>query len=320
MKDKNRPGQNIKFTSYSELLGVSGEESAMEIDIRLIDSFHAHPFKVLDDERMEELTDSIRKNGVMTPVLLREKERGRYEMISGHRRMHAAKLAGLETIPAIIRDMTEDEAVISMVDSNIQREELLPSEKAWAFKMKMDALRRQGHRTDLMSDNETSNHNERKLESADLVSASVGISKAQVRRYIRLTELIPEILELVDKKRMKFTVAVEVSYIDKEIQSWINEYFRDHGFLKLEQVNVLREHLNRGEAMTQAKMISIMNDVIRPVYKRQKVTITSKQLDQFFGPEVTELQAERIILQLLQRWKEMNEGSQPDQGHPESGR
>ena len=159
---KTRPGQKIKMASLEELLGVPGEESASEVDIQLIHSFKNHPFKVIDDEKMEELVESIRRNGVLSPVILRPAEKNTYEMISGHRRMHAAKLAGLSSIPAFIREMTDDESTIYMVDSNIQREELLPSEKAYAYKMKMDALRRQGSREDLKG-NATSAQIGRKL-------------------------------------------------------------------------------------------------------------------------------------------------------------
>lgn len=195
---KNRSGEKIKLSGIDELLGVVNEESAMEIDIASIHPFAGHPFKVVDDEKMQDLVESVRENGVITPVLIRPAENNQYEMISGHRRMHAAELAGLSTIPAIVRDMTDDEAVIAMVDANIQREELLPSEKAFAFKMKMDAIKRQGNRRDLTSD-----QNGPKL-SAWEVGESNGISGTQVKRYIRLTELIPELLNLVDDKKLQF--------------------------------------------------------------------------------------------------------------------
>ena len=149
---KNRSGEKIKLSGIDELLGVVNEESAMEIDIASIHPFAGHPFKVVDDEKMQDLVVSVRENGVITPVLIRPTAGNQYEMISGHRRMHAAELDGLSTIPAIVRNMTDDEAVIAMVDANIQREELLPSEKAFAFKMKMDVIKRQGNRLDLTSD------------------------------------------------------------------------------------------------------------------------------------------------------------------------
>ena len=191
MKTNMRPGEKIQIKSVEELLGVVNEEAAMDIEIYKITSFAGHPFKVLDDEKMQELVESIKANGVLSPVLLRPKERDTYEMISGHRRLHAAQLAGLTAIPAIIREMSDDEAVIAMVDANIQREELLPSEKAFAFKMKMDALRHQG----------TSRLEVEKLDdrwTCEKVGEAGGIGGRQVQRYIRLTELIPEMMSFVD--------------------------------------------------------------------------------------------------------------------------
>ena len=213
---KNRSGEKIKLASIDELLGVVNEESAMEIEISKIHPFKNHPFKVLDDEKMQDLVESVKINGVLTPVLLRMDENEEYEMVSGHRRMHAAQLAGLTTIPAIVRELSDDDAIVAMVDANIQREELLPSEKAFAYKMKLEAMKRQGVRTDL-----TLSQNETKLRSDEVLSKQVGESRAQVQRFVRLTELIPELLDLVDNKKLQFTVAVNISYIDKEVQEWI---------------------------------------------------------------------------------------------------
>ena len=214
---KNRSGEKIKLASIDELLGVVNEESAMEIEISKIHPFKNHPFKVLDDEKMQDLVESVKINGVLTPVLLRMDENEEYEMVSGHRRMHAAQLAGLTTIPAIVRELSDDDAIVAMVDANIQREELLPSEKAFAYKMKLAAMKRQGVRTDL-----TLSQNETKLRSDEVLSKQVGESRAQVQRFVRLTELIPELLDLVDNKKLQFTVAVNISYIDKEVQEWIS--------------------------------------------------------------------------------------------------
>lgn len=169
---KTRTGQKLKLTTVEELLGVPATESSTEIDIDMIHVFKNHPFKVLDDEKMTDLVESIRVNGILSPVLVRPVGEDRYEMISGHRRMHAAKIVGLTMIPAIVRKMSDDEAVIYMVDSNIQREELLPSEKAFAFKMKLDAMKRQGKRTDLTSD-----QNVQKFKtSRDSLASEFGIS------------------------------------------------------------------------------------------------------------------------------------------------
>ena len=220
---KNRSGEKIKLASIDELLGVVNEESAMEIEISKIHPFKNHPFKVLDDEKMQDLVESVRINGVLTPVLLRMDDNEEYEMVSGHRRMHAAQLAGLTTIPAIVRELSDDDAVIAMVDANIQREELLPSEKAFAYKMKMDAMRRTAGRPT----KENPRQNVGNYETADLIGKDNGESGRQVQRYIRLTELIPELLDLVDKKKLQFTVAIDISYIDKEVQEWIYEYISD---------------------------------------------------------------------------------------------
>lgn len=217
---KARSGEKIKLTTVDELLGVPNEEASIEIDINSIHGFKNHPFKVMDDEKMNDLVESIRENGVLTPVMIRPDNHNGYEMISGHRRMHAAQLVGLAAIPAIVREMTDDEAVIAMVDANIQREELLPSEKAFAYKMKMDAMRHQGERTDL-----TLGQNVPKFKrTTEAIAQGTGESYKQVQRYIRLTELIPDLLELVDKKRLNFTIAVDISYIPQDVQKWIYEY------------------------------------------------------------------------------------------------
>ena len=299
---KNRSGEKVKLTSIDEMLGVLNEESAMEIEISRIHSFKDHPFKVLDDGKMQDLVESVKENGVLTPVLIRPTANDQYEMISGHRRMHAAAIAGLTTIPAIIREMSDDEAVIAMVDANIQREELLPSEKAFAFKMKLNAMKRQaGRPTKNASQNGTNKR------SDELLASEVGISRNQIQRYIRLTELIPELLELVDKKKLQFTVAVDISYLDREIQKWIYEYIRDNGFIKPGQISALRKHLET-ETISQNFMISIFNNCIAPKTKNRKVTISEKKLTKYFPLEYSEEQMERIIVGLLEKWKTEQEG------------
>ena len=295
---KNRSSDKIKLTSIDELLGVVNEESAMEIEIRKIHSFAEHPFKVTDDEKMEELVASIRENGVLVPVLLRPDDCGGYEMVSGHRRMHASMLAGFDTIPAIIREMTNDEAVIAMVDANIQREELLPSEKAFAYKMKLSAMKRQGIRSDL-----TLSQNETKLRSDEELSKQVGESRAQIQRFIRLTELIPDLLEMVDSKKLNFTTAVDISYLDKKIQDWLYEYICDNGFIKPNQIAELRKFVGQGN-MTQPLMISILNSTIPIKAPAKKVTFTEKKLTKYFPEHYSSTDMERVIVSLLERWKE----------------
>ena len=300
---KNRSGEKIKLTSIDELLGVVNEESAMEIEIDKIKSFAGHPFKVIDDEKMQDLIESISESGVLTPVLIRPDQNDGYEMISGHRRMHAAQKAGLITIPAIVREMTDDEAVIAMVDANIQREELLPSEKAFAYKMKMEAMKRQGARIDL-----TCVQNDHKLgkKSREILGEQIGISSAQIQRYIRLTELIPDLLELVDKKRLNFTIAVDISYIPQDVQKWIYEYICDNGFIKPNQIAALRNYLGQGP-VTQSLMISILNSHIPVKAPARKVTLNEKKLTKYFPKNYTSEDVEKVIESLLEKWKQEQE-------------
>ncbi len=249
--------EKVHFETVEELLGAPlDKDNTTEIRINQIFPFENHPFKVLDDERMDELVQSIKDNGVLSPVLVRPDDQGNYEMISGHRRMHAAKLAGLVTIPAIIKPMTNDEATIAMVDSNVQREEILPSERAFALKMKMDALRRQGCRNDLtsrpddvksVSDNDTnmdtSRHDvvkSREKWSSEQVGKSMGMGGRQVQRYIRLTQLIPELLELVDKKQLSMMLGIEISYFNNDLQNWIFEYIHENGMVRQDHINALK--------------------------------------------------------------------------------
>ena len=305
---KLRSGQKIKMATLEELMGIPGEESASEVDIRLIHRFKGHPFKVIDDEKMEELVESIRKNGVLTPVILRPAEKNSYEMISGHRRMHAAKLAGLSSIPAFIRDMTDDEAVLAMVDSNIQREELLPSEKAFAYKMKLEAMKRQAGRPKKEFSENNSTQNGRNLESAEIMALEIGESKNQIRRFIRLTELTPELLDMVDRKRLNFTIAVDISYIDKQVQQWLYEYIRENGFIKPNQIATLRKYLKQGEpVMTQQLMISILNSVIPVNAPTKKVTFYEKKLLKYFPANYSAKDMEQVIVTLLEKWKKEQE-------------
>ena len=295
---KNRSGEKIKLASIDELLGVVNEEYAMEIEISKIHPFKNHPFKVLDDEKMQDLVESVKINGVLTPVLLRMDENEDYEMVSGHRRMHAAQLAGLTTIPAIVRELSDDDAIVAMVDANIQREELLPSEKAFAYKMKLDAMKRQGIRTDLTC---VQNEHKSGKKSRELLGEQVGISSVQVTRYIRLTELIPELLDLVDNKKLQFTVAVDISYIDKEVQGWIYEYICDTGFIKPKQIAALRNQLNDGP-INQIQMLSIFNNCVMAKKVSRSLTFSEKKLTKYFPDDYTAKDMEQVIESLLEKW------------------
>ncbi len=300
---KLRPGQKVRMVSVDELLGVEGEESSLELEIAKIQSFQNHPFKVLDDDKMEELVNSIRQNGVLTPVLVRPTDDGGYEMISGHRRMHAAQRAGLTKIPAIIRELTDDEATIVMVEANSQREEVLPSEKAFAYKMRYEAMKRQGSRRDL-----TSYQVGTKLRADEELAKDVGESKNQVYRYIRLTELIPELLEMVDAKKLPLVTAVDISHIDHEVQEYLYEYIRENGMVKSYQVSALRKYLEDAGTIGQSKMISILNEVLSGKTQTKSVHFSEKKLRKYFSSNYTTRDMEKIMIRLLEKWKEEQEG------------
>ena len=296
----SKMSEKLNFKSVEELLGVVNEEAAMDIEIYKISGFKGHPFKVVDDEKLQELVDSIKINGVLSPVLIRPTGMDTYEMISGHRRLHAAQLAGLTAIPSIIREMTDDEAVIAMVDANIQREELLPSEKAFAFKMKLDAMKRQGQRPD-----QTSGHNVPKL-TTDQIGEENGMTGRQIKRYIRLTELIPELMEYVDLKRINLVCGVEISYLDKEIQKWLFEYIRDNGLVKPKQIALLRKACETG-IMTEGKLIAILNDSQPGRTPSTKNLISEKKLRKYFPADYTEEDMRSVIVELLEQWSQGKE-------------
>ena len=291
----SRVSNKIKLTSIDELLCVPNTDGTMEIEIEKIYPFENHPFKVLDDERMNELVESIRSNGVISPVLIRPDDEGSYEMISGHRRLHAATLAGLTKIPAFIKEMTDDEAVIAMVDGNLQREEVLPSEKAFSLKMKMDAIRHQGTCRTKCAKLKT-------RKSCDEVGEGFGIKGRQVQKYVRLTELNSDLLDLVDNKKLQISLAVEISYFDKEVQTWLYEYIKENGMLRPEQVTALKDQENL-ENLTQYMVINIINGAITVKGPTKKVMLTEKKLDKYFPADYSGKKREQIIIELLEKWK-----------------
>lgn len=307
--------EKIHFESVDELLGAPAiKDGTEEIKIDKIHSFKEHPFKVLDDEKMEELVESIRKNGVLSPVIVRPDHDGGYEMISGHRRMHAAKIAGLGVLPAIVKDLDVDEATILMVDSNIQREEILPSERAFALKMKMQSMRRQGTRNDLeltsrtecaKLDDEKKNTGYDRL-AANAAGESFGLKARQVNKYVKLTELIPELLDMVDDKSISVNIGYEIAGFDKDVQRWIYEYRRDNGFLKMEQIEALKSQRNL-ENLTQYMVIRIMNDALPEPKVNGRVSIPAKRLNKFFPAHVGSKEREKIIIDLLTKWKQEQE-------------
>lgn len=302
----NERSTEMRLPSLSDLFSSQEERDdaklkrIYEIPLDEIDPFPDHPFKVRDDEDMQNLVESVKANGVLTPATVRKKEDGRYELLSGHRRHRACKIAGIPTLRCEVVEMTRDEGTIFMVESNFQRSKILPSEKAFAYKMKMDAMRRQGIRNDLTSD-----QNDQKLSritSRKLLAEQLGTSDAQISRYIRLTDLIPSLLDYVDQKRLQFTVAVEISYIDKEIQNWLYEYIKDNGTVKLNQITLLRNELRSG-AITQAKMITLLNNSQPGKAPSSKLTLSEKKLREYFPPEYSTAQMRNVIEDLLREWK-----------------
>ena len=295
-----RVSGKIKLQSVDELLGVPEIAGTQEIEIGRIHSFPNHPFKVVDDDKMETLVDSIKENGILNPVLVRPDQSGNYEMISGHRRLHAAGIVGLKKIPAIVKEMTDDEATIVMVDANVQREEILPSERAWSLKMKMDAMRRQGARLDTLNTCSTECDKLGK-KTAEIVGDSVGLKERQVQKYIRLTYLIPSLMEYVDIKKIPITLAVDISYFDEQVQKWVYEYYKENGFLKPVQIAALKEQPNLANT-TQFNVISILNSALPQKTVSAKVSFSEKKLDKYFPPHYSAKQREEVIIQLLEQW------------------
>ena len=296
----NRFGDKIKLTSIDELLCVPETVGTVELELGLIAEFTNHPFRVVDDEKMDELVESIRQQGILSPVLVRPLENGRYEMISGHRRLHAASIVGLKKIPAIVRDLNDDEAVIAMVNANLQREEILPSERGSSLKMKMDAMTHQGT---CRQDVDKLSTVERK--TATIVGEGSGLTGRSVQRYIRLTELIPELLSMVDEKKLSLVNGVDISYFDKEVQKWLYEYIKENGFIKPTQIDALKNHPNL-ENVTQYTLMALLNDALPEKKSCGKVALSERKLDKYFPPHFSARKREEIILKLLAEWKQEN--------------
>ena len=305
----NRVAGKIKLQSVDQLLGVPEISGTQEIDIVRIHAFPNHPFKVLDDERMDMLVDSIRENGILNPVIVRPDQNGDYEMISGHRRLHAAGIVGLQKIPAIVKEMSDDDAIIKMVDANIQREEILPSERAFSFKMKMEAMSRQGSRVDLTCGTEFHKLDAINKKTRETIGDEAGMTGRQVTKYIRLTELISSILDLVDSKKITLTMGVDISYLDEQVQKWVYEYYRDNGFLKPVQVEALRNQQNLSNA-SQYSIISIMNDALPKKNTAAKVSFSEKKLNKYFPSHYSAKERETVIIQLLEQWSEAQKAIQ----------
>ncbi len=340
---KNRPGEKIKLMNVDELLKVPEGEPIIEIELDRIYAFENHPFRVLDDDKMRELEESVLNNGILNPVIVRPDDEDGYEMISGHRRLFAAKAVGLNKIPAFVRPMTDDEATIVMVDSNIQREELLPSEKAFAYKMRYDAMKRSAGRPSKnnLSQNGTdfndkknstqtgTDINDKKylsqvgtdikgkknssqvgtnLRTDEEVGKIFGESRNQVHRYIRLTDLIPELLEMTDQGRVAFMTAVDISYLDKKLQGWVYEYIKENGIIKSYQITAVRQFLDTyHEELKKNQLIQILNENQPSRQPAMKLSFTSNQLRKYFPAFYTSEEAKAVIEKLLKQWKKEQE-------------
>ena len=299
-------GANISLTSYDDIFTTEESrqtEQIQQIPIAELHPFKDHPFKVLDYEAMQRTVESVAQFGVLAPLVVRPREEGGYEIISGHRRQHAAELAGLKTLPVIVRNMDDDQAVIQMVDSNLQRESILPSERAFAYKMKLEAIKNQGARSDL-----TSRQVVGKLEAADLVGKSSDESGRQVQRFIRLTNLIPELLELVDQKKISFNPAVELSYLTTSEQRDFFEAMQDtQNAPSLSQAQRIKKLSQEGKCSYDA-IYDIMGEEKKA--EMDRVTIKNDVLRKYFPKSYTPRQMEETILKLLEQWQKKRQRSQ----------
>ena len=307
---KERSNINLKplddLFSTEESRADAQREKVQEIPLGELHPFRNHPFKVKDDAAMQDTVDSVREYGVLVPAIARPDPDGGYELIAGHRRHHASELAGKETMPVIVRDLDDDAATIIMVDSNLQREELLPSERAFAYKMKLEAMKHQGERLDL-----TSAQVGRKLEnreSREILAEQVGQSRNQISRFIRLTELIPTLLDMVDERKIAFNPAVELSYLKKEEQTLLLEA------MDSEQATPSLSQAQRLKKFSQQKMLSL--DVMRAVMSEEKktdldrVTLKNETLRKYFPKSYTPKQMEDTIIKLLEGWYKKRQLSQ----------
>ena len=304
-QDQPRLGNDLPFfhaRKFPEYERSSMTEYITNIPVEKLRPFPNHPFQVRDDDSMKETVESIKTYGVLQPAIVRPSEDGNYEILSGHRRKRACELAGRKTIPAIVRELEDDAAIIFMVDSNLQRENILPSERAAAYKLKMEALKRQGVRTDL-----TSSQVETKLRSDQKVAEEAGESRAQIQRYIRLTELQPELQQMVDEKKMAFTPAVEISYLKPDEQRMLLDTISsEQATPSLSQAQRLKKLSQAGE-LTDDSMLSIMSEQKNP--ERNDLTIPADVLEKFFPRSFTPMKMQEVIIKLLESWQRKRQQS-----------
>ncbi len=297
----NRAAKNIQMTSFDDLFSIeksteAGGEKIQELALSELFPFQNHPFKVLEDEAMLDMVESIRMHGVLVPGIARPRAEGGYELIAGHRRKHASELAGKTTMLVIVRELDDDEATLLMVDSNLQRENLLPSEKAWAYKMKLDALKHQGIKG-------TSRQLGEKY-SVDTLSEHSNDSSRNIHRFICLTELIPALLQMVDEKKLPFNPAVEVSYLTKEEQKTLLEQMEKLEIVpSLEQAKRLKKYSKEGKLSVDVIEAIITEERPIPV----QVTLKKERLRKYFPQSYTQKQMEEVIFSLLETWKTEHE-------------
>ena len=303
-----KKGGNISLSSYDDIFSTeesrteSTQERVQEIPLCQLHPFEGHPFKVVDDEAMMKTAESIAQFGVMTPAIARPRAEGGYELIAGHRRHHASQLAGKETMPVIVRNMDDDAATILMVDSNLQRETILPSERAFAYKLKLEAMKHQGARTDL-----TSCQLGTKLRADEQLAEGTGDSARTVQRYIRLTELIPELLDMVDEKKIAFNPAVELSYLKQEEQrDFLEAMDYAQATPSLSQAQRLKKFSQEGKCSLDA-MCAIMSEEKKGELDR--VTLKNDVLRKYFPKSYTPKQMEDTIIKLLEQWQKKRERS-----------
>ena len=289
------PAVDALFTSQSEREGAALEGVA-EVQLALIDPFPGHPFHVKDDEEMERLAESIGENGVLAPLTVRASDAARYERVSGHRRKRAAELAGLESVPCIVRAMTDEEATIAMVDSNLQRETILPSERAFAYSMRLEAMKRQGRRTGLTCAQVAHKSDGRK--SRDILAEELGVSKDKVQRFIRLTFLSPQLLALVDEGRMKMLPAVEVSYLTAEEQEHLLDAIRAQACTPSHAQALKMKRYSKEGALTSALVRSIMEE--EKPNQIEQFKIPKRSIARFFKPSATKDEIENRIVRALE--------------------
>ena len=302
-------GRNISLTSYDDLFSTEeireahAREQVQQIPLSELYPFKDHPFRVVDDDRMMETVESIKEYGVLVPAIARPLEEGGYEIIAGHRRKRACELAGLDTMPVIVRDLDDDEAVIIMVDSNLQRENILPSERAKAYQMKLEAIKHQGERRDL-----TSSQLATKLRADQIVGAEAGVSKDSIHRYIRLNNLDQPLKDKVDSGELAFTPAVELSYLKPEEQKWLQTALEvTQQTPSLSQAQRMKKESKEGTLSEQGVM-DILSEEKKPLYN--SVTLSHDTLKKYFPKSYTAKQMEKVILKLLDNWLRSRQKSQ----------